>query len=130
MAPMPVLLGAAAALGVVLLLSLGLVARVFLRKRKAPAGAMTGGTQALSAGKGAAGQLPMPEQRGFEDKAREVLERNKAEQERLENETLLSLQLPPQTKKSEVLKKVISDQAKKDAAATAQLIRTWITEGR
>ncbi len=129
LAPMPVLLGAAAALGIVLLLILGLVARMFL-KRNGPGASLAGGTPALGAGKAAAGQLSQAGEKGFEDKAREVLERNRAEQERLENETLMSLQLPPQTKKSEVLKKVISDQAKKDAAATAQLIRTWITEGR
>jgi flagellar biosynthesis/type III secretory pathway M-ring protein FliF/YscJ len=85
------------------------------------------GPNAVTSGGGAA-QLKPGQEPGFEDKAMQILAQNKAEQERLERETILSLQLPPQTKKSEVLKKVIAEQARTDAAATAQLIRTWITE--
>jgi len=42
----------------------------------------------------------------------------------------LQKQIPAQTKKAEVLKKAIAEQAKKDPEAIAQLIRTWITENR
>jgi flagellar M-ring protein FliF len=129
-APVPVWLGAAAALLIVLLVSLGLFVRMLLRRKRGQnAAGLEAGPNAVTAGGGAA-QLKAGEESGFEDKAMAVLAQNKAEQERLERETILSLQLPPQTKKSEVLKKVIAEQAKKDAAATAQLIRTWITEGR
>lgn len=127
-APVPVWLGAAAALLIVLLVSLGLFFRMLLRrKRGKDAAGLEAGPNAVTSGGGAA-QLKPGQEPGFEDKAMAIMAQNKAEQERLERETILSLQLPPQTKKSEVLKKVIAEQAKTDAAATAQLIRTWITE--
>ncbi len=78
------------------------------------------------------GQIPAGDGQSFEQQALAVLEQNRAEKERLEKEALQSLhvQLPPQTKKAEVLRKVIADQVRKDPAAAAQLVRTWITEGR
>jgi flagellar M-ring protein FliF len=129
-APVPVWLGAAAALGIVLLMAGGMVVKLLLRRRAAEQrGSMAQGAKGVGGAQGA-GQLKGPQEKGFEEKALEVLAHNKAEQERLEQETILSMSLPPQTKKSEVLKKVILDGAKKDAGATAQLIRTWITENR
>jgi len=127
-APLHVWLGAAAALGFVVLLAAGLVVRMLV-KRKKPAGGLMEGAPALPGGGGEAGQLKAQGE-GFEDKAMAVLAHNRAEQERMERETLMAMQLPPQTKKAEVLKKVISEQAKKDAAATAQLIRTWVVDNR
>ncbi len=126
-APVPVWLAAAAALLVVLLVALGLFVRMLLRRGKGPVAGVEPGARAVAPGGGAA-QLKGPPEKGFEAKAMEMLAHNKAEQERLERETILSLQLPPQTKKSEVLKKVIAEQAKTDASAVAQLLRTWITE--
>lgn len=130
-APIPVWVAAAAALSVVLLVAFGLFLRMMLRRTKGNAGTagVEAGARAVGA-PGTAGQLGSAPEKGFEDKAMEIVAHNKAEQERLERETILSLQLPPQTKKSEVLKKVIAEQAKVDASATAQLVRTWITDGR
>jgi flagellar M-ring protein FliF len=64
----------------------------------------------------------------LEQKALAQLAANEAERERQEQEMLASLMLPPSTKKAEVLKKHIGDQARRDPAATAQLIRTWLSE--
>ncbi len=125
-APLHVWLGAAAALGFVLLLSLGLFIRMLFRNRRARASVAADPALARADD---AGQLKALGE-GFEDKALAVLAHNKAEQERVERETLMALQLPPQTKKAEVLKKVIAEQARKDSASTAQLIRTWVLENR
>jgi len=52
-----------------------------------------------------------------------------AAQQRLDAEALKALKLPaPQTKKGEVLARHLREAATKDAAATAQLLRTWIHE--
>jgi flagellar biosynthesis/type III secretory pathway M-ring protein FliF/YscJ len=52
-----------------------------------------------------------------------------AAQERQEIEMLSSLDLPfPATKKTEVLRKHIGEQTKKDATAVAHIIRTWLSE--
>lgn len=129
-APLQVWLGAAAALLVVLAVALGLFLRMLLRRRHPTAApSVQDGARAVGAA-AAAAQLDGPLEKDFEEKALEVMAHNKAEQERLERETILSLQLPPQTKKSEVLKKVIAEQAKTDAEAVAQIIRTWIMEVR
>jgi flagellar biosynthesis/type III secretory pathway M-ring protein FliF/YscJ len=42
---------------------------------------------------------------------------------------LASLRLPPATTKGEVLRKEISETAKKDPATAAELIRTWLPAG-
>ena len=47
---------------------------------------------------------------------------------RAEQEMLASLQLPPNTKKTEVLRRQIGDSAKRDPQATAQLLRSWLNE--
>lgn len=128
-APLGVWLGAAAALLAVLVVAGWLLLRrVF---RRAPAGTVEPGPAAVAGG-AAPGQIPAAESQPFEQQALAVLDQNRAEKERLEKEALqsLQLQLPPQTKKAEVLRKVISDQVRKDPAAAAQLVRTWITEGR
>jgi flagellar M-ring protein FliF len=126
-APMPVWLGAAAALVVVFMVILGLLMKKLFKRGATHVEVVNGQEQLVEGAE--PGQLPPGQpQSGFEDKAMAVLAHNKSEQERLEMETLASLQLPPQTKKAEVLKKVIIEQAKKDSAAAAQLIRTWIME--
>ncbi len=52
-----------------------------------------------------------------------------AQKERLEAEALAALKLPaPTTKKAEVLRKHLTETAKKDPAATAQVLRTWLYE--
>lgn len=128
-APLGVWLGAAAALLAVLVVAGWLLLRRLFRR--APAGTVEPGPAAVTGG-AAPGQIPAAESQPFEQQALAVLDQNRAERERLEKEALqsLQLQLPPQTKKAEVLRKVISDQVRKDPAAAAQLVRTWITEGR
>jgi len=64
----------------------------------------------------------------LEQKAMAAIAQSEAERARMEEEVLNTLRLPPSTKKSEVLKKHIGDQARKDPYATAQLIRTWLNE--
>lgn len=51
-----------------------------------------------------------------------------AERQKQEIEALNSLKLPPVTKKTEVLKKHISEQAKKDAVGMAHVLRAWMSE--
>ena len=133
-APLPVWLGAAGAILVVLLVMLGLIVRKLFggkKKKKAAAGEVEEGAPAVEGASAAPGALPAAEpQEDFEDRARAMMAGQQAQREKAELEALASLQMPPQTKKAEVLKKVIVDEAKKDPAAIAQLIRTWITEQR
>ncbi len=128
-APWPVWLGAAAALLVVLVAVAWLLLRRLLRR--APAAAMEPAQPSIP-GAPQPGQLPAAAQPDFEDQALAALEHTRAEKERQEKEALLALQkqLPVQTKKAEVLKKAIAEQARKDPEAMAHLVRTWITENR
>ena len=49
------------------------------------------------------------------------------EQERKEAEMMMQLKLPDvQTKKTEVIRKHLVAEAKKDPAAMAQVVRTWL----
>ena len=48
--------------------------------------------------------------------------------QRQETEALNSLKLPPVTKKTAVLTKHITEQAKKDSAAMAHVLRAWMAE--
>jgi flagellar M-ring protein FliF len=126
-APLPVWLGAAAAL----LIVLAAIAWLILRRifRRGPAATVDPAQAALAAGSAQA-QLGAGDDSALEQQALAAIEHNRAEKERLEREALLALQkqLPAHTKKAEVLKKAIADQARKDPEAVAQLIRTWITE--
>ena len=64
----------------------------------------------------------------LESKAMAQLAANEENRLRAEQELLASLQLPPNTKKTEVLRKQIGESAKRDPLATAQLIRSWLNE--
>lgn len=114
-APLGVWIGAAGALVVVVL---GGVLWMIRRRRRGRAG-MTEAPRALP-----------PEERDqqFEQKALAKIAEQEAERARMEEEALSALRLPPSTKKSEVLKKHIGEQARRDPYATAQLIRTWLSE--
>ncbi len=46
-----------------------------------------------------------------------------------ETDALNALKLPPVTKKTEVLTKHIGEQAKKDSASMAHVLRSWMTDG-
>lgn len=125
-APMPVWLGAAAALLVVFLLIAFLIFKKLFRKRR---GAVAVEVQHALPDKHPQEQLsPAEAQQQFEDKTHALLAANEADRERAEAEALAALRLPPNTKKSEVLKKVIVEDSKKDPARMAQLVRTWLNE--
>lgn len=125
-APVAVWAAAGAALAAVL----ALIALLLFRRRPGRA-AVAQSAPAVAAGKRNPSQIPAADQAAeFEERAMAKVKENQAERERLERETLDSLKMPSHTKKSEVLKKVITEEARKDPAATAQLLRTWITEQR
>jgi flagellar M-ring protein FliF len=56
------------------------------------------------------------------------LSENDAHQAQIESEMLGRIKLPANTKKAEVLVKHIRDSVGKDAAATTNILRTWISE--
>ncbi len=51
-----------------------------------------------------------------------------AQRQKQETDALNALKLPPVTKKTEVLAKHISEQAKKDSASMAHVLRAWMAE--
>jgi flagellar M-ring protein FliF len=119
-APPGVWLGAIAAIGVVFLVAMAWIARRLLkRKGHAPFAEKHAATAALPAADHGA---------ELEAKAMAQLAANEESRNRAEEEMLASLQLPPNTKKTEVLRKQIGDAAKRDPEATAQLIRAWLNE--
>lgn len=130
-APAPVWIGAGACLLIVVLLIIFLLMRKLMR-RGSPRGTLQDSRTALAdpASNGSRQISPGAQKSAFEEKASSVMAANQLERDRLDREALASLQLPPQTKKAEVLKKVIAEQAQKDPAAIAQLLRTWITDPR
>lgn len=112
-------LGALAALGVVFIVALGWLARRLLARRGPSSDAQPVAQAALNpAGRGS----------DLEAKAIAQLAANEETRARAEEQMLASLQLPPNTKKTEVLRKQIGDTAKRDPQATAQLIRSWLNE--
>jgi flagellar biosynthesis/type III secretory pathway M-ring protein FliF/YscJ len=125
-APMPVWLGAAGALLVVFGTILYLLVRRFLKKE----GAVTSvpGQPALPEAARQEQLSPGEAKQQFEDKAHALLAANEADREKAEQDALATLRLPPNTMKTEVLKKVLADDAKKDPARMAQLVRTWLNE--
>ena len=125
---MAVLLGAGAGLMLVLLL---LVSFLFLRgrgKRNKGASASVGGPAALTAG-AATQPAAIEDGPGLEQQMEAKLAEQAATRARLDAEALNSLKLPQiATKKTEVLNKHISAEAKKDPAGMAHLVRTWLSE--
>lgn len=137
-----ILIGGAVVVVLFLLGALGYGARRFLLKGKKgrkvkidDKGAITAGADHGAAGGEhkavhgapdravvkAHGQAPGPEEPDY-DAVRQA-------QERADRELLASIGVPQlTTKKSEVLVRHITDQAKRDPIAMAQLIRSWITE--
>jgi flagellar M-ring protein FliF len=88
--------------------------------------AVTGpdGALATTSGGAAQGGVPAKHSEAVHDPEAERVER-----ERAEREVLDSIGVPQlTTKKAEILVRHITDQAKRDPIAMAQLIRSWITE--
>ncbi len=109
----------------VLLVVVGLVIRTLLKKQGLPQAVHAGGAPALAGGATAA-QLPAHVDGAFEAKAMAQLAENRHVQEQAESDALDSLKLIPATRKSEVYRKFIVDEAKKDPGKVAQLVRSWL----
>ena len=109
-------LGAIAAVGLVIVLAL---AFVFLRKR--PAKVEMAAAQLATSG-GTAGAPATGNQ----------LEGHDAREKQLESETLSRIKLPTNTRKTEVLVRHIRDAVTNDASNATNVLRTWISdvEGR
>lgn len=130
---MPVLLGVA---GGLLLAILGGLAWLFLRKRgkssKAlPAPRASGHVENHVPQLGEAPeqeiQLPNPTD-DAEKRALAQLAQAAASRERQETAALAGLMIPSATKKAEVLKKHLTEEAKRNPESIAQLVRTWLNE--
>lgn len=123
-----ILIGAAAA--VLLLAIVAVVLLLRRRKKKKVVVEMTGPPE-LAAAATKPEQLPgaAPTQASLEEQLEARLAAKEAERQKAEMEVLDSLRLPDvQTKKAEVLTRHIAEQAKRDPAAMAQLLRSWIRD--
>ncbi len=119
-APPGVWLGALGAVVVVALVAILWIARRMFRSKPPLSRSSAGTVAALASSSDHGSQL--------EAKAMAQLAANDENRARAEQEMLASLQLPPSTKKTEVLRRQIGDAAKRDPQATAQLLRTWLSE--
>jgi flagellar biosynthesis/type III secretory pathway M-ring protein FliF/YscJ len=85
--------------------------------------------------KGPSGSVALPgelaagsEEESLQSKIESRLADQVAQRQKQETEALNSLKLPPVTKKTAVLTKHISEQAKKDSAGMAHVLRAWMAE--
>ncbi|MEO8659284.1 MAG: flagellar basal-body MS-ring/collar protein FliF [Bryobacteraceae bacterium] len=124
---MPVLLGMAGGVLLALLGGLGFfLVRMRTKKTKIKAGA----APAIAGGAGGKAEIAAPQGPSVESQMHAKLAENAAQQEKQELEMLNALAVPfTATKKTEVLKKHITEQAKKDPSALAHIMRTWLNEG-
>ena len=112
-----VLIAAGAGGGLVLLLLVAVV--ILLRKKK---GKVDAGPPQVTAGGAPAGQ-------DINKKIEEQMAERESQKRQQELEALSALKLAPvTTKKTEVLTKHIAEQAKKDAAGFASVVRNWVAE--
>jgi flagellar M-ring protein FliF len=110
----------------VVLIAICLLTRALFKKRPAIQAVQVGGAPALAGATGPAAQLSAPAQGEFEAKAMAQLAENRQAKEQAESDVLQSLKLIPTTRKSEVYKKYILDEAKQDPGKVAQLLRSWL----
>jgi len=112
---------------VTLLVILVMVFKALAKRKKGQKvdAVMTGNAQ-LPAGPGGAPGLPAGPDADFETKALAQIAGNRQVQQEAENAALESLKLIPSTRKSEVYKKFIIDEAQKDPGTVAQLVRSWL----
>ncbi|HBY64235.1 MAG TPA: flagellar M-ring protein FliF [Solibacterales bacterium] len=121
--PLPVLLGVAGATFVVMI---GGLAFLILRSRKRKKARAAAGPAVEGGRKGMELEPPVNE---FGNQIEATLARQRALQEKQEQEILASLNsATPMTMKSEILKKHIGEQAKKDRTAMAHVVRSWLAE--
>jgi flagellar M-ring protein FliF len=123
------MVAASVAGGVLAALLLGGAVFWFLKRRRAKAksaGVSVDRTKAIG---GAAEPRQKPLGDSIEKKIETQLQENRALKEKQELEILSGLKLPESTtKKSEVLAKHMTEQVKKDPAAFAHIIRTWMSD--
>jgi flagellar M-ring protein FliF len=103
--------------GAALLLALLFILLRMVSKKKGPGSAELPGELA-------AGSTPAQLQAQMENQLAEQA----AQRQKQEADALNSLKLPPVTKKTAVLTKHISEQAKKDSAGMAHVLRAWMAE--
>jgi flagellar biosynthesis/type III secretory pathway M-ring protein FliF/YscJ len=103
-----------------------LLTRALFKKKPAIQAVQVGGAPAIAGATGPAAQLSAPTQGEFEAKAMAQLAENRQAQEQAESDVLQSLKLIPTTRKAEVYKKYILDEAKQDPGKVAQLLRSWL----
>jgi flagellar M-ring protein FliF len=121
----PVWLAAGAGVLLTVLVIVALIFRALSRKKRKVQAELVGGAQ-LPAGSSALAQLPANSEGEFQAKAMAQLAENRQVQEQAENDALQSLKMIPTTRKSEVYRKFILDEAKKDPGRVAQLVRSWL----
>lgn len=119
------LIGGACTLLVVLVVIALLFRALFRKKSPTPQAVHVEGAPALAGAAGNA-QLPAHTEGAFEDRAMAQLAENRHVQEQAESVALDSLRLIPATRKSEVYRKYILEEAKKDPGKVAQLVRSWL----
>ena len=117
------LIGGGAAVGI--LIAIGFLVAVFLRKRKKKKGMPTS-PAALAAGESPAARAALGAT--SEDLERQLAERD-AQQEQSDAQVLTSFRLAPViTKKAEILAKHLREKISKNPEVSAQILRTWIRE--
>jgi flagellar M-ring protein FliF len=123
----PIWLGAGLCLFIVLIVVLATVLRAVRRRRNRGKSAQVTPAMpgSLPAGAAEAARLPAEESQ-FGVKAMAQIEENRSALASAEQEALLSLKLIPTTRKAEVFKKFIAEEAKKDPGRVAQLLRSWL----
>ena len=77
-----------------------------------------------------AAQIPAGENVNIGEQMEKQIAEQNAIRQKQELEALNSLKLTPVTKKAEVLKKHIAEQAKKDSTSMAHVLRTWMNEAK
>lgn len=91
---------------------------------------MRGGTRPMEvemAGELEAGEVPVL---SLNKQIENQLAEQAAARQKQEADALNALKVPPLTKKTEVLTKHIGEQAKKDSTAMAQVLRSWMSDGK
>ena len=104
------------AAGAALLLALLVIVMRVMRK-KVPRGSI-----------GLPAELPPGSPEELQGQIESRLAEQAAQHQKLETDALNALKLPPITKKAAVLTKHISEQAKKDSASMAHVLRAWMSE--
>jgi len=104
------------AAGATLLLALLFIVLRVMRK-KAPHGSI-----------GLPGELPPGSPDELQGQIENRLAEQAAQRQKQETDALNALKLPPVTKKAAVLTKHITEQAKKDSASMAHVLRAWMSE--